>query len=85
MQKREIFVKQNKHDHKFFLQIIIIIIITIIIIIIIIIVIITINIYLGSIHKYNGSCSYKLKKNINKRKKTVKITYKIYLINICVP
>ena len=60
MQKREIFVKQNKHDHKLFLQIIIIIIITIIIIISI--VIITINIYLGSIHKYNGSCSYKLKK-----------------------
>ena len=61
MQKREIFVKQNKHDHKLFLQIIIIII-TIIIIIIIIVVIITINIYLGSIYKYNGSCSYKLKK-----------------------
>ena len=41
-----------------------------------IIVIIIINIYSGSIYKYNGSSPYKLKKYINKRIKTVKITYK---------
>ena len=45
-------------------------------IIFVIIIIITINIYSGSIYKYNGSSPYKLKKNINKRIKKVKITYK---------
>ena len=48
----------------------------IIIFIIIIIIIIIINIYSGSVYKYNGSFPYKLKRNINKRIKTVKITYK---------
>ena len=42
----------------------------------IIIIIIIINIYSGSVYKYNGSFPYKLKRNINKRIKTVKITYK---------
>ena len=50
--------------------------VNIIIIIIIIVIIIIINIYSGSIYKYNGSSPYKLKKYINKRIKTVKITYK---------
>ena len=40
------------------------------------IIIIIINIYSGSVYKYNGSFPYKLKRNINKRIKTVKITYK---------
>ena len=44
--------------------------------IIIFIIIIIINIYSGSVYKYNGSFPYKLKRNINKRIKTVKITYK---------
>ena len=43
--------------------------------IIIFIIIIIINIYSGSVYKYNGSFPYKLKRNINKRIKT-KITYK---------
>ena len=45
-------------------------------IIFIFIIIIIINIYSGSVYKYNGSFPYKLKRNINKRIKTVKITYK---------
>ena len=42
---------------------------------------IIINIYSGSIYKYNGSSPYKLQ-NINKRIETVKIIYKKYMINI---
>ena len=49
------------------------------VIIIIIIIIIINNIYSGSIYKYNGSSPYRLKKNIDKRIKTVKIIYKIYM------
>ena len=44
--------------------------------IIILITIIIIKIYPDSIYKYNGSSRYKLKRNINKKIKTVKITYK---------
>ena len=56
--------------------VVVVVIITIIVIIIIIIIIIIINIYSGSIYKYNGYSPYKLKKYINKKIKTVKITYK---------
>ena len=55
---------------------------TFIIIIIIIIIINIINIYSGSIYKYNGSSPYK---NISKRINTVKIIYKICMINIRLP
>ena len=51
--------------------------------------IIIINFCSGSIYKYNGSSPYKLKikykENIHKRIKTVKIIYKVYMINIRVP
>ena len=62
-----------------------VIIVIVIIIVLVIIVIIIIKIYSSSIYKCSGSSLYKLKKNINKRIKTVKIIYKIYMINIRVP
>ena len=80
-----IFIKIFLLKSKPVLIIIDIIIIITIIVIIIIIIIIIINIYSGSIYKYNGSFPYKLKKYINKRIKTVKITYKVYVINIRAP